>query len=55
VLAGRDPTGLAAAADEAKEAGAASVATLPFDANDVDRAATVVDSGFSAVGGWTSS
>ena len=50
VLAGRDPTGLAAAADEAKEAGADSVATLPFDANDVDRAATVVDSGFSAVG-----
>jgi len=50
VLAGRDATGLAAAADEAKEAGADFVSTLPFDANDVDRAATVVDSGFSAVG-----
>ena len=50
VLAGRDATGLAAAADEAKEAGADFVATLPFDANDVDQAAAVVDSGFSAVG-----
>ena len=50
VLAGRDPAGLATAADEAKEAGAEFVATLPFDANDVDQAGGVVDSGFSAVG-----
>lgn len=50
VLAGRDATGLAAAADEAKQAGAEFVETLPFDANDVDQAAAVVDSGFSAVG-----
>ncbi len=44
------PTGLAAAAAEAKEAGAEFVATVAFDANDVDQAAAVVDSGFSAIG-----
>jgi len=50
VLAGRDPTGLAGAAAEAKEAGAEFVATVAFEANDVDQAADVVDSGFSAIG-----
>lgn len=50
VLAGRDPTSLANAAAEAKEAGADFVATVTFDASDVDQAGAVVDSGFSAVG-----
>lgn len=50
VLAGRDPTGLADAATEAKGAGAEFVATVIFDASDVDQAGAVVDSGFSAVG-----
>jgi decaprenylphospho-beta-D-erythro-pentofuranosid-2-ulose 2-reductase len=50
VLAGRDPTRLADAATEAKEAGADFVATVVFDASDVDQAGAVVDSGFSAVG-----
>jgi short-subunit dehydrogenase len=50
VLAGRDQVRLAEAAGEAKEAGASFVATLGFDANEVDQAAGVVDSGFSAAG-----
>jgi decaprenylphospho-beta-D-erythro-pentofuranosid-2-ulose 2-reductase len=50
VLAGRDPTGLAAAATEATEAGAGLVTTVAFDASDVDQAETAVDSGFSALG-----
>lgn len=50
VLAGRDPSGLADAAAEAKEAGAEFVATVAFDAKDVDQAPAVVDSGFSAIG-----
>jgi decaprenylphospho-beta-D-erythro-pentofuranosid-2-ulose 2-reductase len=50
VLAGRDPAGLTSAAAEAKEAGADFVATVAFDATDVDQAGAVVDSGFSAVG-----
>jgi decaprenylphospho-beta-D-erythro-pentofuranosid-2-ulose 2-reductase len=50
VLAGRDGTGLAAAAAEAKDAGADFVATVAFDANDINQAGPVVDSGISAVG-----
>jgi decaprenylphospho-beta-D-erythro-pentofuranosid-2-ulose 2-reductase len=50
VLAGRDQVRLAEAAAEAKEHGAAFVATVAFDASDVDQAAAVVDSGFSAAG-----
>jgi decaprenylphospho-beta-D-erythro-pentofuranosid-2-ulose 2-reductase len=50
VLAGRDPGGLAEAATEAKEAGASFVATVAFDATDLEQAGAVVDSGFSAAG-----
>src|ERR1700728_167120 len=49
VLAGRDSTGLANAATEATEAGATFVTTLAFDANDLDGASTLVDSGFSTL------
>jgi decaprenylphospho-beta-D-erythro-pentofuranosid-2-ulose 2-reductase len=50
VLAGRDETGLATAAAEAKEAGADFVSTVTFDADDVEGAGALVDSGFSAAG-----
>jgi len=49
VLAGRNADGLAEVATEAKEAGAEFVASIAFDANDVEQAPAVVDSGFSAV------
>jgi decaprenylphospho-beta-D-erythro-pentofuranosid-2-ulose 2-reductase len=50
VLAGRSTDALAEVATEVKEAGAEFVALVAFDANDVEQAAAVVDSGFSAVG-----
>jgi decaprenylphospho-beta-D-erythro-pentofuranosid-2-ulose 2-reductase len=50
VLAGRDQVRLAEAATEAKERGAGFVATVAFDAAEVDQAAAVVDSGFAAAG-----
>lgn len=50
VLAGRADDRLSAAATEAREAGADFVATVAFDATDLDQAGPVVDSGFSAVG-----
>lgn len=49
VLAGRDSAGLTDAATEAKEAGATFVATVAFDANDLDQVAALVDSGFSTL------
>src|SRR5580658_6242785 len=50
VLAGRNPEALAEAATETKEAGAEFVASVAFNATDVDQAGAVVDSCFSAVG-----
>jgi len=50
VLAGRNADGLAEAAAEAKAAGADFVASVAFDANDVDQAGAVVDSGFETLG-----
>lgn len=47
VLAGRDPDGLAGAADEARAAGATTVATLAFDATDVERHAEVLGKAFA--------
>ena len=50
VVAGRDPDALAEVASEATEAGATFVASVAFDATDVDQAGAVVDSCFHAIG-----
>lgn len=47
VLAGRDPAGLSSAADEARAAGATTVATLAFDAAVVERHAEVLGKAFA--------
>jgi len=49
VLAGRSTEALAEVVTEAKEAGADPVSSVIFDANDIEQAAAVIDSGFSAV------
>ncbi|MGH9075813.1 MAG: KR domain-containing protein, partial [Acidimicrobiales bacterium] len=47
VLAGRDRDGLLAAAAEATAAGATTVATLPFDATDVEHHGEVIGKAFA--------
>lgn len=51
VLAGRDAGSLAGAADRARAAGAEVVATVVFDAADVESAGATVDRCFAAAGG----
>lgn len=50
VLAGRDPVGLEAAAADARAAGVPNVATLGFDAADVERQAEVLERAFAEHG-----
>jgi decaprenylphospho-beta-D-erythro-pentofuranosid-2-ulose 2-reductase len=50
VLAGRDRSGLGAAAERARQRGADFVATVEFDATDTDGAGAVVEAGFAALG-----
>jgi len=50
VLCGRNPDALGAQAEAARAAGAEFVASVVFDATDVEQASAVVDSGFAALG-----
>jgi decaprenylphospho-beta-D-erythro-pentofuranosid-2-ulose 2-reductase len=51
VLAGRDPEGLEKAADRLRQAGADPVATVDFDARELDQAGAAVESCWAALDG----